>query len=382
MCEATPAHAPFPASGQTTAYTADKNDGIAGEVAVPDDGTVQAGAALSYTDNGDGTVTDNNTGLIWEKKGDSGDLHDKDNVYYWSGNGSQETIWDWLDDVNAEGGTGYAGHNDWRIPNVKELQSIVDYNIPDPGLRINPTFGPTVAFNYWSSTSHGLYPTSAWGVAFGGGDVPEGSDKSNSLFVRAVRGGYGTPPPLCAFPASGQTTAYTADKNDGIAGEVAVPDDGTVQAGATLSYTDNGDGTVTDNNTGLMWEKKTNRDEITNFANLHDSDNTYYWSSGSEDTIWDWLDDVNAEGGTGYAGHNDWRIPNVKELGSIVDYNILYPGPVINPIFGPTTAHGWWSSTSYATAPSDAWDVYFWSGYVAYNGKSVSLWVRAVRGGS
>jgi hypothetical protein len=80
----------FPASGQTTAYQADKNDDIAGAVDVPDDGTVQAGATLSYTDNGDGTITDNNTGLMWEKKGDAGGLHDKDNIYAWSGDGSQD----------------------------------------------------------------------------------------------------------------------------------------------------------------------------------------------------------------------------------------------------------------------------------------------------
>ena len=111
----------FPASGQTTAYTANKNDGIAGEVAVPDDGTLEAGATLSYTDN--------NTGLMWEKKDDLGGLHDKDNGYNWSGNGSQETIWDWLEDVNAEGGTGYAGHNDWRIPNRRELESLLDTGV-------------------------------------------------------------------------------------------------------------------------------------------------------------------------------------------------------------------------------------------------------------
>ncbi|MBI3249652.1 MAG: DUF1566 domain-containing protein [Deltaproteobacteria bacterium] len=196
----------------------------------------------------------------------------------------------------------------------------------------------------------------------------------------------GTAPPPCAgtqFPATGQTTAYTADLNDGIVGPVAVPDDGTVQAGATLAYTDNGDGTVTDNNTGLMWEKKTSLDSTTNFANLHDADNYYHWSgNGSQETIWDWLGDVNVEGGTGYAGHNDWRIPNIKELQSIVDYSIPYPGPVMNAAFGPTVASTYWSSTSNATTPSNAWYVYFNLGYVSLYGKDNSLFVRAVRGGS
>ena len=57
-------------------------------------GTIQAGATLRYVDNGDGAITDLNTGLIWEKKDDnnSGGLHDKDNTYRWSGDGTQETI--------------------------------------------------------------------------------------------------------------------------------------------------------------------------------------------------------------------------------------------------------------------------------------------------
>lgn len=129
----------FPATGQTTAYTADKNDGIDGAVAVPDDGTVQAGTTLNYQDNGDGTITDLNTGLMWEKKDDTGGLHQWDNTYVWSGDGSQETIWDWLDDINAEGGTGFAGHSDWRIPNVKELQSIVNYQNPPRRCRRRST---------------------------------------------------------------------------------------------------------------------------------------------------------------------------------------------------------------------------------------------------
>ncbi|MBI3249078.1 MAG: DUF1566 domain-containing protein [Deltaproteobacteria bacterium] len=196
----------------------------------------------------------------------------------------------------------------------------------------------------------------------------------------------GTPPPPCAgtqFPASGQTTAYTADKNDGIVGAVAVPDDGTVQAGATLSYTDNGDGTITDNNTGLMWEQKTSLDSTTNFANLHDADNYYVWSgNGSQETIWDWLGDVNAEGGPGYAGHSDWRIPNIKELQSIVDYSRPYPNPTIDPVFGPSVTTYYWSSTSNANAPSYAWNVTFLNGHVFYDGKSNYFFVRAVRGGS
>jgi hypothetical protein len=146
-------------------------------------------------------------------------------------------------------------------------------------------------------------------------------------------------PPCQKFPATGQTTAFEADKNDGIPGPVAVPDDGTVEAGATLSYTDNPDGTITDNNTGLQWEKKSDDN------GLHDKDNTYGWSRGAfadpdfSETIWDWLEDVNAENGTGFAGFNDWRVPNVKELHSIVDYEV-FPGPVVSAAFNNSCDSG------------------------------------------
>jgi len=181
------------------------------------------------------------------------------------------------------------------------------------------------------------------------------------------------------FPASGQTTAYTADKNNG-AGADTVPDDGMVQAGATLSYQDNGDGTVTDLNTGLQWEMKNSLDSTQDFSNLHDADNTYRWSGdGFQETIWDWLDDVNAEGGTGFAGHTDWRIPTVKELPSIVDYEVLPPS--IDPVFGDTAASTYWSSSTFAGGPTNAWGVFFGTGDVDFHGKSDGNFVRAVRGG-
>ncbi len=122
-----------------------------------------------------------------------GGLHDVSNLYEWSWNGHQDTvtIWDWLDAINAEGGTGYAGHNDWRIPNVRELQSIVDYGLLPP--IIDPIFGPTAgtladAIPYVSSTTLPNGPDFVLQVSFVHGSIDD-NFRDVPLHVRAVRGG-------------------------------------------------------------------------------------------------------------------------------------------------------------------------------------------------
>jgi len=150
------------------------------------------GPALSYQDNSDGTITDLNTGLMWEKKVSGGtrtcdlgsDLHAVDTRCRFA-----DATGVWIDTVNAENsGAGYAGFNDWRISNVRELMSIVDYGRSSPGAAINPIFGPTDASDYLSSTRFAGNPNSVWFVIFTSGDVLL-FDKSVASHVRAVRGG-------------------------------------------------------------------------------------------------------------------------------------------------------------------------------------------------
>ena len=157
-----------------------------------------------YVDNGDGTVTDHQTGLQWEMKTDDDGIHDKDNTYTWSGSGTKpdgQAFVDFLGELNncvESGGFppaalsgGFAGQCDWRLPSVVELQTIVDTTVTDCGVGvacIDPIFGPTINYNYWTATSFGDNTSFAWFADFDVGQVEE-AEKSGAFSVRAVRGG-------------------------------------------------------------------------------------------------------------------------------------------------------------------------------------------------
>ena len=144
--------------------------------------------------------------------------------------------------------------------------------------------------------------------------------------------------------------------------------------GPALSYTDNGDGTFTDNNTLLMWETKVAGGSVGTCdltTNLHGVNSTCTWAQATGV----WIAAINA---ANLGGHNDWRVPNVKELQSIVDYGRVSPA---SSVPGSTAAGGYWSSTTFAGDSSLAWFVNFSFGNVNLAGKILALRVRAVRGG-
>src|SRR5438876_141000 len=116
-----------------------------------------------------GTVTDVNTRLVWEKLSNDGTIHDKDNLYTWT-----NAFAGHLATLN---GTSFAGHADWRLPNVRELQSIANYQNALPA--VSPAFNnncssscsPTTCSctfdgDYWSSTSSVSGPSNAWFAGF------------------------------------------------------------------------------------------------------------------------------------------------------------------------------------------------------------------------
>jgi len=266
----------------------------------------------SYTSLSGGImVQDNVTGLIWENKTNDSSIHDKDNTYTWQN--AQDVFIATLNSQN------FGGHNDWRLPTIHELSYLVDSSIPEPGPTINTDYFPsTVSSGYWSSTTYADIPLDAWVVDFyyGGVNVDVKSNYAYG-YVRAVREG---------------------------------------QCGSLNNFIDNGNGTVTNTDTGLMWQQDT-------------APNAYTWQQAISycETLT-------------LGGYSDWRLPNRNELQSIVDYSRF--NPAINPIFNVVSFPNYWSSTTHAGIPHNALSVYFYMGdFYSYPKSTVPFYVRAVRGG-
>ena len=198
---------------------------------------------MSFTDNGDGTVTDNVTGLMWQQEDDNIKRTDAEAVTY-------------CRDL------GLSTYSDWRVPTKKELISIVNYGTDSPA--IHSIYFPNTNYklsqydytlNWYRTSTKYVRGGGFWYVDFRYGRAITGIGGDGSLYVRCVRGDQ-LPNP---------------------------------------SFTDNNDGTVTDNVTGLMWQKE------------------------DDDNVRDWEAALSYCESLSLAGFSDWRLPNIKELDSITD---------------------------------------------------------------
>lgn len=153
--------------------------GVAGANCPPIAGNPQIAPDAGYTDHGDGTVTDSATGLMWAKctQGQS--------VTTCTGS---PTFLNWSEALTAADTATLAGHTDWRLPNINELQSLVETGCFSPS--INSTLFPgTQRTFYWSSTTYNdIGPNYARGVNFQDGKLGHYT-KDNFVPVRLVRGG-------------------------------------------------------------------------------------------------------------------------------------------------------------------------------------------------
>lgn len=178
------------------------------------------------------------------------------------------------------------------------------------------------------------------------------------------------------LPDTGVTSCYDDQGNQIVCpqpGESLYGQDAHYGPG-TMSFSNNGNGTVTDNNTGLMWELKTAEDNNVNYSNPNDADNNYSWENAQSA-----VDDLNA---MNYAGRSDWRLPTAEELGTLLDLSKDQPGPVIDTNFFTHCKPGnYWTADSYAADFNMAWALNFSTAGDDFLNKSNSFYVRAVRGG-
>jgi hypothetical protein len=142
--------------------------------------------ASQFTDHKNGTLTDNNTGLMWKKCSEgqtwdkvTGGCHMGSASYLWQAalNQAQTT--------NNKGG--FAGKSDWRVPNIKELDAIVEEQCNNPAINL-AVFPATPNAVFWSSSPTAYAGGHAWSIHFNSG-INDASTKNSSYQVRLVRSG-------------------------------------------------------------------------------------------------------------------------------------------------------------------------------------------------
>ena len=302
----------LPDTGQTYCF-----QGWVPWASIPCEGTGEDGEysinPMNFTDNGNGTVTDNNTGLVWQKQDDG-------TVYNWyQASGVYDGSYN-PPSTNVCGSLNLGGYSDWRLPTKKELITLVDYSVSiNSGPLINSIFTNAKTSYYWSSTTSAYAPGAAWVVDFADGRIyPYNYPGNNNNYVRCVRGEE-------------------------------------VQS----VFVDNNDGTVTDNSTGLVWQ----RDEPGEMS---------------------WWPALAYCEGLSLGGSTDWRLPNIKELESLTDSTRYNPAIDIthfpNVDVSNVDACYYWSSTNFSW-PAKAYFVTFCFGVVWDEDKPDPLNVRCVRGG-
>jgi PKD repeat protein len=304
-------------TGQTNCYndSAVISPPAPGQPFYGQDGNI-SGTQPSYRNNGDGTISDLNTGLMWVQA-----------------RGTQAT---WATAVSNAAGCSVGGYTDWRAPTIKELYSLTKFTGQN-GFGFTSTTGylPFIDTNYFGFT---YGPGTSTTV---GSRVIDAQDWSANAYVSTVMGG--------------QAAAFGFNFTDGrIKGYGQTSSNYIRYVRGNTSYgvnnfINNGDGTISDKATRLMWAR-------------NDSGYGMDWSNALA-----WAQAANA---TNYLGHNDWRLPNTKELQTIVDYTRspdATGSAAINARFnctGITNEAGqpdfpwYWSGTTLLASPSNPDGVY------------------------
>jgi len=214
---------------------------------------------------------------------------------------------------------------DWRLPTGNELFSINHFDNINPA--VNTTYFTKTLADYWWSS-----------------DIEP--DNASVIWVTNAGGGIGNHPKTETISAGGIKHFQVRGVRNPI-----------TTAFSVSHLTDNGNGTITDNYTGLIWQKTTSTVPMT------------------------WENALTYAKSITLGGKSDWRLPNVKELQSLNEVSRVKPS--LNTTFFPNIVSNtfYWSSTSMYKSPAIAWDFNTEYGVVTYNDKTSTEYVMLVRGG-
>lgn len=317
------------------------------------DGEIRAGVTwpkTRFVDNGNGTVSDNLTGLVWLKNANCFGPQNWASALYAANNLANGSFCG-LNDGSKPG--------DWRLPNRTELESLLDSQQANPSLTAGYPFVNLQA-DYWSSSSYAPLTFNAWHVNIGNGlaDTNANFTTLATLPVRSAVGGI----PVVNLPATGQTSSQSTG------------DDGDLQKGVVWPvprFVDNNNQTITDNLTGLVWSRNT----LAPGPDVCLPGGLKTWSGA--------LAYVTCLNSNSYLGFTDWRLPNRKELASLINLGQQDNGFWLTQA-GFINLQGnslYWSSTTVAGALLNAWSLLPGTGRLVVEGKPGSHVVWPVRGG-
>ena len=306
-----------------------------------------------FSDNGDQTVTDRLTGLSWTRDANPA--------------GSYKTWQQALDYVKALNRRKYLGRNDWRLPGIREMESLVNLEADLASWLSSQGFRNVQKDDYWTSSTYAAYTRCAWSVGMYSG-IAAGRGKGDGACVWPVRDGQ---PGVTNIPSSGQTACY--DDSGAAIDCAGTGQDGELRTGAAWPaprFTENADQTLTDMLTGLVWSKdgKTPGPAACNPGTRKDG-------QGAPDHV----ECLNANG---YLGRSDWRLPNRNELASLVNHGQPNSAAWLNTQgFSNVQAGGYWSSSTYVTTPWNAWGVNMHDGAETSFARKHNINIWPVRGG-
>lgn len=287
----------------------------------------------------DRIVIDHLTGLTWSRNANPGDF--------------PMTWVEALGYVQQLRRDKYLGYDDWRLPNRRELRSMIGHQTRKPALPENHPFENIFLGWYWTSTTAAIYPANAWYIHLEGARMFYGG-KDQSFLTWPVRGTCNN-----SLLATGQKQCY--DAKGSIRSCAHSGQDGEYQLGR--QWDENrftaSSGKVLDNMTGLLW---------TQAANI--SGEPVSWQQA--------LDRAHAFNIESDDAHR-WRLPNINELESLVDCSSSRPALPDNHPF-KDLQDGYWSSTTSFFEPDWAWALYLEKGAIGVGqkpGKHFYVWLVA-----